>query len=53
MLVLTRHIGEKIIINNDTEVTVLEIKGGQVKLGFDAPEHVPIVREELLETDGT
>ena len=52
-LVLTRHIGEKIIINNDTEVTVLEIKGGQVKLGFDAPEHVPIVREELLETGGT
>ena len=53
MLVLTRHIGEKIIINNDTEVTVLEVKGSQVKLGFDEPEDVLIVREELLEPDDT
>ena len=50
MLILTRRIGETIIINGDIKITVLGLDPrGQVKLGFDAPDDVNIVREELLE----
>lgn len=48
MLILARKVGEAITINNDITVTVLEMKGGQVKLGIDAPRHVAIHREEVL-----
>lgn len=47
MLVLTRRIGERVQINQDVFVTVIAIEGNQVKLGFDAPMHVLIVRDEL------
>jgi carbon storage regulator len=47
MLVLTRNIGETIIINGDIEVTVTEIQGGQVKVGIEAPKDVIINREEI------
>ena len=49
MLVLTRKLGEKIIIDNNICFTVVEIKGNKVRLGFDAPDHVSIMREELIQ----
>ena len=48
MLVLTRRRGQKILIGDDVVVTVLEVKGDQVRLGVDAPRHVSVHREELL-----
>lgn len=47
MLALTRKKDEAIIINNDVEITVIEIKGDQVKLGISAPKSVPIYRKEV------
>lgn len=52
MLILTRAIGETIVIGNDTEVTVTAITEGEVRLGIKAPKDLGIWREELLE-DGT
>ena len=47
MLALSRKKGEALIINNDIEITVLEVKGEQVKLGISAPKEVPIYRKEV------
>ena len=47
MLALSRKKGEALVINNNIEVTVLEIKGDQVKLGINAPKEVPIYRQEV------
>ena len=47
MLALSRKINESIIINNDIEIVILEVKGDQVKLGINAPKSVPIYRKEL------
>lgn len=47
MLALSRKKNEAIIINNDIEITVLEVKGDQVKIGISAPEKVPIYRKEV------
>lgn len=47
MLALSRKKDEAIIINNDIEITVIEIKGDQVKLGISAPKSVPIYRKEV------
>ena len=47
MLALSRKANEAIIIGNDIEVTILEIKGEQVKIGINAPKSVPIYRKEL------
>jgi carbon storage regulator len=47
MLILTRRVGESIIINEDIVVTVLGIKGSQVRLGVDAPKEVSVHREEI------
>lgn len=47
MLALSRKKGEALIINNDIEVTILEIKGDQVKIGIGAPKEVPIYRKEV------
>ncbi|MBQ8591895.1 MAG: carbon storage regulator CsrA [Lachnospiraceae bacterium] len=47
MLALTRKKGEAIVINNNIELTVLEIKGDQVKIGITAPKEVPIYRKEV------
>jgi len=49
MLVLTRKSGESLIVGEDVIITVVEIKGGQVKLGVDAPKSIAIYRTELLE----
>lgn len=47
MLVFSRTIGEKTIINNDVVVTVLSVRGDRVRLGFEAPNDVPIHRGEI------
>lgn len=47
MLALARKVNESIIINDNIEVTILEIKGDQVKLGIEAPKSVPIYRKEI------
>ena len=47
MLALSRKKGEAIVINNNIEVTILEIKGEQVKLGISAPKEVPVYRKEV------
>ena len=47
MLALSRKKGEALVINNNIEVTVLEVKGDQVKLGISAPKEVPIYRKEV------
>ncbi len=51
MLILTRRKEESVIIDGDIRVVVLGIKNGQVRLGFEAPDDVNIVREELLADD--
>ncbi|MCI6630117.1 MAG: carbon storage regulator CsrA [Lachnospiraceae bacterium] len=47
MLALSRKKNEALIINNNVEITVLEIKGEQVKLGISAPREVPVYRKEV------
>ena len=47
MLALSRKKNEAIIINNNVEITVLEVKGDQVKLGISAPKDVPVYRKEV------
>ncbi len=47
MLALTRKKGEALVINNDTEITILEIRGDQVKVGIAAPKEVPVYRKEI------
>jgi len=49
MLILTRRVGEVIMIGNDVKVTVLGVKGYQVRIGIDAPPRVAIHREEIYE----
>ena len=51
MVVLTRRIGESIVIGDDIIVTVREVNGNQMRLGFEASEEVRILREELLDED--
>ena len=47
MLALTRKKGESLVINNNIEVTILEIRGDQIKLGISAPRDVSISRKEV------
>lgn len=47
MLVLTRRVGEAIVIGNGMVVRVLEVRGDQVRIGVDAPRSVPVHREEV------
>ena len=47
MLALTRKKGEALVINNNIEITVLEIGGDQIKIGISAPKDVPIYRKEV------
>ena len=47
MLILTRRIGETLIIGDDVNITVLGVKGNQVRLGINAPKDVSVHREEI------
>lgn len=48
MLVLTRKIGEGIVIGNDVTITILEMKGGNVRIGIEAPRDKKIYRQEIF-----
>ena len=49
MLILTRRVGETLMIGDDISVTVLGVKGGQVRVGVNAPRDVIVHREEIYE----
>ena len=51
MLVLTRRVNERIVSGDDVTVTVLEVRGDQVRLGIEAPRDVKVFREEVLGRD--
>ena len=52
MLVLSRRVGESIVIGDDVRVTVLEVRGDVIRVGIDAPRSVKVHRAELLEQVG-
>ena len=49
MLILGRRVGESLVIDDDVYVTILEVKGNQVRIGIDAPSDVDVHREEVWE----
>lgn len=49
MLILTRKVGESVLIGNDISITILSVRGNQVKLGVEAPKDVSVHREEIYQ----
>ncbi|SES70982.1 carbon storage regulator CsrA [Thorsellia anophelis] len=49
MLILTRRIGETLIIGDDVKITVLDVKGNQIRIGIDAPKSLSVHREEIYQ----
>ena len=49
MLVLSRHRDESIMIGDDVVVTIVDIRGDKVRLGIEAPQHIPVHRQEVYE----
>jgi carbon storage regulator len=49
MLILSRRVNEKIVIGDDVVVSVVEVRGDQVKLGIEAPRHVKVFRQEVYD----
>ena len=47
MLILSRKTNQKIVIGNNIEIVIIDIKDGQVRIGVEAPQDVPVFREEL------
>ena len=48
MLVLSRRIGERLVIDAEITITVIEVRGGQIRLGIEAPPEIPVWREEVV-----
>lgn len=51
MLVLGRHEGESIIVNNNIEIMICKIRGNKVRVGVQAPRNIPVFRKELLDKE--
>ena len=49
MLILTRRVGEALMVGDDTNIVVLGVKGSQIRLGINAPKNVKVHREEIYE----
>ena len=49
MLILTRHLGESIMIGDEVAVTILGVRGSHVRVGINAPKHIAVHREEVYE----
>ena len=49
MLILTRRVGQTVIVGNDVTVTIVGVKGNQIRIGISAPKNVSIHREEIYE----
>lgn len=49
MLILSRRIGESLIIGDDVQITVMDVHGSQVKIGIEAPKEVSVHREEIYD----
>lgn len=49
MLILSRRVDETVVIGDGIRVKILDIKGGQVRIGIDAPKEVPVHREEVFD----
>ncbi|CAI8367716.1 MAG: Carbon storage regulator [Gammaproteobacteria bacterium] len=49
MLILTRRVGEALMVGNDTKIVVLGVKGSQIRLGINAPKNVVVHREEIFD----
>lgn len=49
MLILTRRVGETLMVGDDISITVLGVKGGQVRIGVNAPKDVSVHREEIYQ----
>ena len=49
MLILTRKVGESVLIGDDISITILSVRGNQVKLGVEAPKEVSVHREEIYQ----
>ena len=47
MLILTRRVGETIMVGDEVQVTVLGVKGNQIRIGIDAPQEIAVHREEI------
>ncbi len=50
MLILSRKIGEALLVNNDIQIKIIEVTGDKVKIGIDAPKNIKILRKELRQT---